>query len=208
MSKKNASSKLTLEPRSATGTTAAHALRRAGKIPGVVYGHGSATPVTVDIKLLAELLHSGNRSHIVDATIDGKRDSVLLRKIEADPITRKPLSVDFQRVRRDEAVNATIAIVTTGNAIGVRDQGGVLDVVLHALDIKGPADSIPDNITIDITEFELHKHVTAGEIQLPPGFTLITNADQVVLSLEATRANVADTVETETAETPAAIPEG
>ncbi|HEX3467882.1 MAG TPA: 50S ribosomal protein L25 [Candidatus Elarobacter sp.] len=192
MSKQRSVSKVTLEPRSQIGTTSAHALRRAGKIPGVVYGHGQATPISIDVKELIELLHSGQRSRIVDATIGKAKDSVLLRRIEADPITRKPLSVDFQRVDRDEAITSSVTVVTHGTPRGVRDEGGVLDTVSHALEIRGPAASIPEHLTVDVTELGVHQHITAGDVELPKGFTLITPAETVVVAVEITRAEVAE----------------
>lgn len=204
MSKSHNVSSLILEPRSEVGTTKAHALRRAGKVPGVVYGHGQATPVTVDAKQLVDLILSGNKSRIVDATIGKKHDSVLLRRIEAHPITRKPLSVDFQRVTRDEAITSNVNVVVTGTPAGVRDQGGVMDLVTHTLEIKGPAQSIPDNLTVDVSELTVHSHVTAGEIALPKGFTLITPPETVVVSVEITRASAGEPGTETVEETPAA----
>jgi large subunit ribosomal protein L25 len=204
MSKSHNVSSLILEPRSDVGTTKAHALRRAGKVPGVVYGHGQATPVTVDAKQLVDLILSGNKSRIVDATIGKKHDSVLLRRIEAHPITRKPLSVDFQRVTRDEAITSNVNVVVTGTPVGVRDQGGVMDLVAHTLEIKGPAQSIPDNLAVDVSELTVHSHVTAGEIALPKGFTLITPAETVVVSVEITRASAGEPGTETVEETPAA----
>jgi large subunit ribosomal protein L25 len=195
---------LTLQPRDAVGTTKAHALRRAGKIPGVVYGHGESTPITVDAKQLADLILGGHKSHIVDATIGKKRDSVLLRRIDSHPITRKPLNVDFQRVKSGEAITATVPVVTVGTPVGVRDQGGVMDLVTHTLDIRGPAQSIPDNLAVEVSELTVHSHVTAGEIALPKGFTLVTPPDQVVVSVEITRAAVGEGLEE--AETPVEVP--
>jgi large subunit ribosomal protein L25 len=206
MSKPHNLSNLVLEPRSAVGTTKANALRRAGKIPGVVYGHGPSTPIAIDVKQLSELIHSGHRSHIVEASIGGKKDSVLLRRIEAHPITRKPLSVDFQRVTKDEAITASVTVVTVGNPVGVRDQGGVMDVVSHALDIKGPAQHIPDQLTVDVDDLTVHQHITAGEITLPAGFTLITPPETIVVSVSLTRAAAGD--ETETTTEAAATVEG
>src|SRR4030081_3843971 len=133
MAKTHVISTPTLQPRTRIGTTAANALRRAGKIPGVVYGHGQATPISVDAKQLADLILSGNKARIVDATIGAQHDSVLLRRIEADPLTRKPLSVDFQRVTKDEAISSSVTVVTVGTPAGVRDQGGVMDVITHTL---------------------------------------------------------------------------
>ncbi|HEY0615652.1 MAG TPA: 50S ribosomal protein L25 [Candidatus Elarobacter sp.] len=204
---KHTLSLLTLEPRTEIGTTSAHRLRRAGKIPGVLYGHGSATPITIEAKVLAELILSGHRTHVVDATIGGTRDSVLLRRIEAHPVTRKPLSVDFQRVGRDEAVTATVNIVTVGTPAGVRDQGGVMDVVTHSLDLKGPAASIPDSLTIDVSELQLHQHVTAADVPLPPGFALITPPDALIVTVEITRASAGTGTDNEEAQ-PAEAPEG
>lgn len=186
---KHEPSNLTLEPRTAAGTTASQALRRSGKIPGVVYGHGESTPITVDVKQLADLLHSGNRSRVVDATVAGRKDSVLLRHVDTHPITRRPLSVDFQRVSKDEAIVASVNVVPDGVAVGVRDQGGVMDVVTHALDIKGPASSIPDNLSVDVRELTVHTHLTAGEVPLPKGFTLITPPETIVVSVSLTRAS-------------------
>src|ERR1700730_12210802 len=97
---------LELEPRTEVGTTGARTARHAAKIPGVAYGHGSSTPISVDARKLADLLLSGSKSRIIEASIGGKKDSVLLRNIEAHPISRKPLSVDFQRVSQNEAVSA------------------------------------------------------------------------------------------------------
>ena len=208
MAKSKKLATLTLEPRTEVGTTSAHALRAAGKIPGVVYGHGSSTPITIDNKALVELILSGNRSHIVEATIGKQKDSVLLRRIETDPISRKALSVDFQRVGADEAVYATVTVVTTGTPRGVRDQGGVLDLVVHQLEIKGPASNIPDNIVVDVAEMGVHEHLNAGQIALPEGFALVTAADQVVVSVETHRGQAEETG-TETAEAlPTEAPEG
>ncbi len=203
MPKQNKVASLTLEPRTEIGTTAAHRLRRTGKIPGVVYGHGEATPIAVDAKQLADLLHSGNKSKIVDATIGKKHDSVLLRRVEAHPISRRALSVDFQRVTRDEAITSNVTIVTTGTPVGVRDNNGVMDIISHTLEIKGPAHGIPDNLTVDVSDLDVHQHILASQVALPPDFTLLTPPDTVVVSVEITRALAAEEAPVEvTEETP------
>ncbi len=204
MPKQHTVASLTLEPRAEVGTTSAQRLRKTGKIPGVVYGHGEATPVAVDAKQLADLLLSGNKSKIVDATIGAKHDSVLLRRVEAHPISRRALSVDFQRVSRDEAITSNVTVVTTGTPVGVRDNGGVMDVISHTLEIKGPAQSIPDNISIDVSGLDVHQHVLAGDVALPKGFTLITPPDTVVISVEITRALASEEAPADTTETPPA----
>lgn len=192
MAKPHEITTLRLEPRDAVGTTAAHRIRHEGKVPGVVYGHGQSTPITIDAKELADLILSGNKSHIIEASIGSAKDSVLLRRVEADPLTRKPLSVDFQRVKQGQAISATVNIVTAGTPIGVKEHGGVMDTITHALEIKGPAQSIPDSLTLDVSNLDVHEHVTASQVPLPEGFTLLTPPDTVVVSVEVTRAAVAE----------------
>ncbi len=199
---------VTLETRTELGKTGAHRLRAQGKIPGVVYGHGSATPITIDAKQLAELILSGNRNHVVPATIGGAPDSVLLRTIETHPLTRKPLSVDFQRIASGESITASVPVTASGVAAGVRDSGGVMDVVTHALDLKGPAQSMPDHLVVDVTNLGLHEHVTAGDVPLPEGFTLLTAPDTIVITVGSARANVGAETEAAAEVPPAEAPEG
>jgi len=193
MAKARSISTITLEPRSESGTTASQRVRRLGLIPGVVYGHGTATPISVDARQLAELIHSGGKSQIVEATIGGVKDSVLLRRVEADPISRKPLSVDFQRVKQGESINASVNVLTIGTPIGVTEGDGVLDVITHVLEIRGPAQSIPDHLTVDVANLGVHQHITAAQVTLPEGFSLLTPPETVVASVEITRAAAVET---------------
>ena len=184
---------LTIHSRSATGTTGAKAARRDGNVPGILYGHGTPISISIAARDLADLISTGGGSHIVDATIDGQHDSVLLRDVQRDPITRRPIAVDIQRVSQTEAVYASVPIVMLGVAPGVKDGGGVLDTVTHALEIKGPAGKLPEELTVDVSGLEVGGHITAAEVVLPVGFTLITGGETTVVSVEITRANVEET---------------
>lgn len=192
MAKSSTLTALTINSRSAIGTTSAKAVRREGNIPGVLYGHGGSKAISIDARALSELLSSGGKSHIVDATVDGAKDSVLLREVQRDPITRRVISVDFQRVSMTELITASIGIVTVGVAPGVKDGGGVLDIVTHALDIKGPAGNLPEQLDIDITALNVGDHITAGHVKLPAGFTMVTPAETTVISVEGSRTGSAD----------------
>lgn len=177
---------LTLDVRAKSGTTAARAVRRAGNIPGVLYGHGKPTSISIGVKALEDLLTTGGKSHILDATVGGAHDSVLLRDVQRDPVSHRPIHADFQRVTKGEEISATIAIAVVGTSEAVKD-GAVLDIVTRAIDVKGPADKIPDNITLDVTEMGVHTHVSASDLVLPAGFTLVTPPDAVIISIEPSR---------------------
>jgi large subunit ribosomal protein L25 len=178
---------VTIHPRAEIGTTGAKKARREGRIPGALYGHGEAQAIAVDAKTLNELLTSGGQSHIVEATIGGKKESVLLREVQRDPITHRPIAADFQRVSSTEAITASVNIVTVGVAPGVKEGGGVMDVVTHALEVKGPAGSLPEYFELDVTSLNVNDHITAGDVKLPAGFSLITPAETVVVAVEGSR---------------------
>jgi large subunit ribosomal protein L25 len=197
---------VTIHTRTEIGTVGAKKARREGKIPGALYGHGGSQAISVDLRTLADLLSTGGHSHIVDATIDGKHESVLLREVQRDTITHRPISADFQRVSQTEAITASVTIVTTGVAPGVKEGGGVMDVVTHALDVKGPAGKLPEHFEIDVSGLNVNDHITAGDIKLPSGFTLITPADTVIVAVEGSRTASDDAAITAAAPAPEAAP--
>lgn len=181
--------KLSIESRAKTGTTGANALRRVGKIPVVLYGHG-ATPehVAVDAHAFEELLHHGGRNAIITLSGGAKRgETALVRAVQYHPVSRHVLHVDLQRVSARETITATLPVITAGVARGIREAGGVMDVVTHELEIEGPAGSIPEHIEIDVSELGLHEHVLAGAITLPEGFKMVTPSDTTVVSIEPSR---------------------
>lgn len=170
------------------GSAKARALRNAGKVPGIVYGHGSSEAVAMDRRALDDLLHRGGRTGLVELQLDGKRfDTALVREVQIDPVSRKTIHVDLQRVSATETVHAKLPVVTTGTANGVRNFGGVMDVVVHEIDVEGPANKLPDHLEVDVTPLGIHQHVSASDVQLPAGFKLLTPADTVIVTVEASK---------------------
>ena len=180
---------LAILTRSQNGTTSARALRRIGRIPAVLFGHGQPSmAVSLAGRAFEELLHSGHRHHLLTITVDGgAKDTALVREIQRDPITRKVIHADLQRVSRSESITMTVPVTIVGAARGVRDMGGVLDVVTHELELTGPADQIPEHIEVDVTNLGMREHLTAGDVSLPKGFTLATPAETIIASVEPPR---------------------
>ena len=180
--------KLTIERRAKLGTTGANALRAAGKIPAVLYGHGAAPEhLALDAHAFEELLHHGGRSSIITLNDGAKSETALVRDVQINPVSHRILHADLLRVSADEAVSVELNVVTVGVARGVKDLGGVMDVVMHSIEIEGPASKIPDHLEVDVTELGIHEHATAGDLKLPDGFTLITPAETVVVAIEPSR---------------------
>ena len=172
---------LPIEQRSKTGTTGAQALRREGKIPGVLYGHGSEPlHVAFEAKIFDDLMHHGGRSGVLTLMLNGKKaDTALVRDVQRNPVSRKIVHVDLQRVTAHEAVRTTPR--------GVREFGGVMDVIVHEIEVEGPVDELPDHFEIDVSDLGIHQHVNASDIKLPPSFKLLEAPDMIVVSVEASK---------------------
>jgi large subunit ribosomal protein L25 len=180
---------LSVEKREKPGTTGSNALRRQGKIPAVIYGHGSKPEaIAIDAHAFGELLHHGARQKIVTLKAQGgTNETAVVRSLQYHPVSHRILHADFQRVSANESFVATLAVVTSGVAPGVKDSGGVMDVVTHQLEIQGPASQIPQHLEVDVTKLALHEHITAADVKLPEGFTMVTPADTIVVAVEASR---------------------
>ena len=180
---------LAIERRESAGTTASRALRRNGKIPAVLYGHGTSPQhIAFDARTFDELLHHGARSSLITLTMQGRKaDTALVRDLQRDPISRKIIHADLQRVSVDEEVHTSVPVVAVGVPIGVREYGGVLDMISRELEIAGPVNRLPSQVEIDVSELSIHEHVTAGQVQLPEGFKLLTPPEQTVAAVEASR---------------------
>lgn len=180
---------LPVERRERVGTSAAQNLRRDGKIPAVLYGHGTApVHLAVEARAFDDLLHHGGRTGVITLTFDGKKaDTAMVREIARNPVSRKIAHIDLQRVSEHEAVHAKVPVVTVGTARGVREFGGVMDVLVHELDVEGPIDELPEQLEVNVADLGIHQHVTASQIPLPKGFKLLTGGDTIIVSVEASK---------------------
>ncbi len=180
---------LSVERRERLGTTGAHALRAQGKIPAVVYGHGNVPEhVALDAHAFEELMHHGGRNAIITLTDGGrKRQTALVRQIQLHPVSRRIVHADLQRVSADESIDTRLPIATVGVAEGVRSFGAVMDVIVHELEVEGPANRIPEHLEVDVTALGVHEHLTAADVPLPAGFKLLTPPETVVVSIEPSR---------------------
>jgi len=175
--------------RTRTGTTAAQALRAVGRIPANLFGHGvEATALDIDAKSFDAMLHgAGPNALLTIAIAGGDRDTVLVREVQRDPITRRVLHADLQRVRASEEIEAALAVVAIGVAAGVKNDGGVLDVVLHTIDVRGPANALPEQLEVPVEKLAVHDKILASELALPKNFTLVTAGELVVMTVEPSK---------------------
>jgi len=194
-------STLAVTTRVRTGTTSSAALRKSGQVPGNLFGHGSqSTAVAIDAKAFDELLHGGGKNHLLEITLDGSgRDTALVREVQRDPITRRVLHADLQRVRATEEILASLPLVTIGSPDGVRNHGGVMDVVSHTIDVKGAANALPEQIEVSVEHLAVHDKLTAADVVLPANLKLDMDAATILITVEASK------IEAQAAEDEAAV---
>jgi large subunit ribosomal protein L25 len=141
--------------RTATGKGAARSLRRDGKVPGVIYGHGrEAEAVTIDTSALSKmLLGISAGTTILDVAIDGRAPvKALIRELQRDSLRPgEIIHVDLYEVRSDEEITLAVPIRLIGIPDGVRNFGGVLDHVLRELEVEVLPRNIPDHVDLDVT---------------------------------------------------------
>ena len=175
----------TARPRAGKG--AARAVRRAGKVPAVIYGDKKEPQtIALDFPALVKLLNKGGfMSHVFDIKVDGQSNRVLPRDIQFDPVKDLPIHVDFQRVSGDGSIRVSVPVhfLNEETCPGLK-RGGVLNVVRHEVEVNCPADEIPEFFEIDLAKVDIGDSLHISAVTLPPGVTpTITDRDFTIATL-------------------------
>ncbi len=193
--------------RAGTGKSANRALRAQKMVPGVVYG-GQQGPanVAMEYKLLWQHYQGGHfLSTVYMLDVDGKKERVIPRDVQVDPVRDFPIHVDFLRVSRTSRLDVAVPVqFLNEHASPGLKRGGVLNIVRHEVELNCPADAIPDRITVDLTGLEIGDSVHISAVKLPSGITpTIADRDFTIATIAgaaAARAE-AETAATEEEET-------
>jgi large subunit ribosomal protein L25 len=175
--------------RDRAGKGPARAARRAGQVPGVIYGaKKDPSLISVEGRLLNKLLHQGGFfSTLFDVKVDGKAERALARDIQFDPVTDFPVHVDFLRVSGTTSVHVEVSVhfLNEDKCPGIKE-GGVLNVVRHEIELVCRADAIPAHIDIDLTGLEIGEGVHISMVKLPDGVhPAITDRDFTIATIAA-----------------------
>lgn len=190
---------LRAEPRNVVGKKV-KALRRAGLIPGVVYGPviDGTIAVSVEERELLRIHKAIGLNSLLKLEWEGGSQQVFIREVQVDPVRWNPLHVDFFAPNLRVEISSSVLVVT-GEASG--DLVGLLNAVLDHVEIKGLPADLPSNIHVDVSGLtEVGQHVTAGDLDLPEGVTLVTDPETVVIAVSAPTLVVEDEATEEGAE--------
>ena len=168
--------------RGVQGTGASRRLRRAGTVPGIVYG-GEAAPIAIETNhndLLLKMKKEAFHSSIINLVIDGKKEQVLLRDYQTHAYKQLILHVDFQRVDATHELHIKVPLhfVNEENAPGVKLGGGLVNHVTTELDIHCLAKDLPEFIEVDLGALKVGENIHASQVKLPKGVALVKHGDE------------------------------
>ncbi len=178
------------ELREETGRSATRRLRRAGKMPGIIYGGGKPDiAITMEYFTISKQLNDEQfHTSLLEVKVKGSRtkNTVLLKDAQWDPVTDTATHLDFFRVSAKDTVTLDIPVVTlnTEKCPGVV-KGGLVDLVRHALEVTCRADAIPDHIMVDCADMEVGDTIHIEDITLPEGATVQHDVNFTVLNIAA-----------------------
>jgi len=173
--------KLEITKRTQTGSHAANLLRKKGMIPTNYYYTGQDNVnLAIDKKNFRQAVHTGH--HIFAIDMNGEEQYVMIKEVQYHPISDEIIHIDLMRVRRDQKITISVPIILEGTAIGVKE-GGVLTQNLTTLEISCLPADVPENIVVDVSNFEMNHVMTVGELKVDEKIEIVTAEDMDVLAV-------------------------
>ncbi|HEY5889013.1 MAG TPA: 50S ribosomal protein L25 [Acidimicrobiales bacterium] len=193
---------LTAETGRALGSRSSRRLLRDGKVPAVVYGLDQDT-VAVAVEwpsLRAALTTDAGLNALITLDVDGHEDLTIVKDLQRDPVRREVVHVDFLRVSRDVEIEVEVPIVLEGHAEKVEREDGTVSHLLFTLSVYAKPGAIPNELTVDVSDMELHDSIRVGDLTLPSGVRSEVDEDEVIVSAQISRETIEVAEEEEFAE--------
>ncbi|MCJ7800967.1 MAG: 50S ribosomal protein L25 [Candidatus Marinimicrobia bacterium] len=173
--------KLEIVKREQSGSKAAKAMRKEGKIPVNFYYAGEDNiNFTIDKKVFRKVIQSGH--HIFEVDINNSAQYVMIKEVQYHPVNDEIIHIDLMRVRRDVKMTIFVPIVLEGTAIGVKE-GGIMTQNLSTIEISCLPADVPDHIVVDVSDFELYHVMKVSELSVDDKIEIMTAADMDVLAV-------------------------
>ncbi len=178
--------RLEAQLREGRGKSAARAVRRSGFVPAIVYGHG-LDPVAIQMpeQNLRHFLGSGGENVIINMELGkSETDTVMLKEVQIDPVTRRILHADFMRVSLEERVTTHVPIILTGESSGV-EEGGIQEFLLRELAVECQVGQIPENIEVDVSSLRVGDQIRVGDIEPDESLTILDDPVTIIVTIVA-----------------------
>lgn len=177
------------QPREANGKNAARRVRRSGSVPATVYGAGK-DPISVSVnpKQITAILHSATgHNTIFDLALDGDQTKAMIVDWQYEPIKGSLLHLDLKRIAMDKMLTVQVPIQLTGESVGVKTQGGILEQVLREVELECLPGDIPAHIDVDVTQLAFGQVVRVKDLPHGGKLHFLTDEDQVVAHVIAVK---------------------
>ena len=187
---------LNVEVRDRTGTGGAREARRGGKVPGILYG-GDKAPVAIAVKdnEFRKALYTGKLlGHLVTLKYGEESQPVIAKDVQFHPVTDQPFHFDLMRVDESGTVKINVPVHFKGQDVspGLK-KGGSLEIVRHEVELNCPANAIPEELVIDLSDKEMGDTIRMSEVTLPKGVTpVVTDRDFVIATLKVSSAALSE----------------
>jgi len=181
---------ITAVNREPKGKGGARKLRRGGQLPAVLYGAKTDEPVTLAINTGDFMLKMGEMGQsLIDLTLEDDATvtkTVMLKEVQTDPVSRKPLHVDFYEVDMKQTITVDVPVVTVGKALG-EEEGGMIQMIRRELAVTCLPANIPESIEVDVTGLTMGDSLHLSEVKLPEGVEVLSEADFTVLTIVSSK---------------------
>jgi large subunit ribosomal protein L25 len=168
------------------GKGAARAQRRAGRVPGVIYGDNQPPlNISLDLAELRRRIYAGKfLTSLYDVDVDGAKHRVIPRDFQVDPVREVPIHVDFMRLGEGATIRVRIPVrvVNSDQSPGIK-RGGTINVVTHTIDVRCPADAIPEAFEVDVAGLEINHSKHLSDIKLPPNVRPFMHVDATLVTI-------------------------
>jgi large subunit ribosomal protein L25 len=186
---------LNVEVREGVGTGSARAVRRAGQVPGVLYG-GDKGPVSLSVKAneFRKALYTGKLlGHLVTLKYGKETQPVIAKDVQMHPVTDEPIHFDLYRVDEHQEIKIAVPVHFRNHddSPGLK-RGGTLNVAQHDLQVSVPADQIPEELVVDLTGLEIGDNIRVSDIKLPASAKAVLDPETVIASITGAMAEVAE----------------
>jgi len=194
--------KVIAEPRQNFGKGFARRLRAAGRIPAVIYGHGT-TPVHVALPGHQVSLLVRRANAVLELEIEGKQQLTLVKDVQKDPVRQIIEHIDLLVVKKGEKVQVDVPVVVVGEPFS----GTIANLDAASVSLEVEATHIPEHVEVDVEGLEDGTHITAADLKLPKGASLVTDPETLVVAISVPAATIAEGDEAEAAEESEEAPE-
>ncbi len=190
--------RLEAQKREASGKGAARGMRRAGNLPGVLYGRkNEVIPIQIDVRGFQDFLHNYGENAFINLEIaDHGTENVMVKEIQRDPVSNQLLHTDLLRISMDEPITSPVPITLVGSAPGIRE-GGILEFPHRQLTLHCLPTLLPEEIEVDINGLEIDDRVSVEDVSLPEGIEVLDDPNTRIVAVVPPRIEEEPEVEAE-----------